>query len=75
VHRIESLNAFIGCARPEAAHEGQFLICARCGWIGELDDAGIAAMVGDRARSLGFTVERQTIELRGLCADCGGAAS
>src|SRR5918999_799750 len=31
VHRIESLNAYVGCDRPEAAHASQFLICTDCG--------------------------------------------
>lgn len=30
VHRIESLNAYVGCSHPEQAHDGQFLICERC---------------------------------------------
>src|SRR5579872_6651908 len=29
VHRIESLNAYVGCDRPEQAHVSQFLICKR----------------------------------------------
>jgi Fur family zinc uptake transcriptional regulator len=70
VHRLESLNAYIGCTRPEVLHAGQFLICTRCGSIGELDDAEIAEAVSRRAAALGFTVERQTIEVRGICADC-----
>jgi Fur family zinc uptake transcriptional regulator len=71
VHRLESLNAYIGCTRPEGRHAGQFLICTRCASIGELDDAEIAEAVCRRAAMLGFQVERQTIEVRGLCADCG----
>jgi Fur family transcriptional regulator, zinc uptake regulator len=71
VHRIESLNAYVGCTRPEQQHAGQFLICSNCGSIGELDDIGIARAVTERAAMLGFTVQRQTIEVRGICADCG----
>jgi Fur family zinc uptake transcriptional regulator len=71
VHRIESLNAYVGCTRPEERHAGQFLICTRCGSIGELDDAEIARAVTDRAAAMGFTVLRQTIEVRGICAECG----
>ena len=78
VHRIESLNAYIGCTRPEQEHAGQFLICTRCGSIGELDDAEIARAVMERAAAMGFTALRQTIEVRGICADCApkdGAAA
>ena len=43
VHRIESLNAFIGCASPKAPHSGQFLLCTGCGTATEMDDAGVQA--------------------------------
>lgn len=75
VHRLESLNAYIGCTRPEVLHAGQFLICSHCGSIGELDDPEIAEAVTRRAAALGFEVERQTIEVRGTCADCRGDAA
>src|SRR5262245_4876474 len=31
IHRIESLNAFVGCAHPGENHLVQFLICRSCG--------------------------------------------
>jgi Fur family zinc uptake transcriptional regulator len=71
VHRIESLNAYVGCVRPEQEHSGQFLICTRCGSIGELDDVEIARAVTERAAAMGFRALRQTIEVRGICAECG----
>ncbi|HWK46401.1 MAG TPA: Fur family transcriptional regulator [Stellaceae bacterium] len=70
VHRIESLNAYVGCTQPDRVHAGQFLICRGCGSIGELDDLAIAAAVSDRAAALGFRAEQQTIEVRGLCPRC-----
>src|SRR5918995_5952602 len=33
VHRLESLNAYVGCPMPDASHEGQFLICGACGGV------------------------------------------
>jgi Fur family transcriptional regulator, zinc uptake regulator len=70
IHRIESLNAYVGCPRPERPHVSQFLICGGCGAIAELDDPAIAVAVLRRAGELGFLVEQQTIELRGLCPRC-----
>ena len=70
VHRIESLNAYVGCPRPERPHASQFLICEGCGSAGELDDPAITDAVERRAGRLGFTVAQQTIELRGLCQRC-----
>jgi Fur family zinc uptake transcriptional regulator len=74
IHRIESLNAYVGCARPERPHVGQFLICGACGVTAELDDPAIARAVLRGAGELGFVVERQTIEVRGRCPRCQTAA-
>ncbi len=74
VHRIESLNAYVGCGEPAASHGGQFLICAECGRVAELDDDEISHRVSERAQLLGFTVSRQTIEIMGLCGQCARAA-
>jgi Fur family zinc uptake transcriptional regulator len=70
IHRIESLNAYVGCDRPDAPHLSQFLICERCNSTAELDDPAIATTVRRRASELGFAVSRQTVEVRGLCPRC-----
>jgi Fur family zinc uptake transcriptional regulator len=75
VHRIESLNAYVGCNHPERAHVSQFLICQRCGSTAELDDEALTAAMLRRADALGFAVERQTIELRGTCPQCATVAA
>jgi Fur family transcriptional regulator, zinc uptake regulator len=75
IHRIESLNAYVGCDRPDQRHVSQFLICERCNATAELDDPAIAAAVARRAGDLGFAVARQTIEVRGLCPRCREGAS
>jgi len=75
IHRIESLNAYVGCDRPDQRHVSQFLICERCNATAELDDPAITAAVARRAGDLGFAVARQTIEVRGLCPRCRGASS
>ena len=70
VHRLESRNAYIGCAMPAAPHSGQFLICGECGTVGEVADSAIAQAVARRTEELGFSLHRQTIELTGLCPQC-----
>ncbi|MGE5503975.1 MAG: Fur family transcriptional regulator [Actinomycetota bacterium] len=74
VHRIESLNAFVGCSRPGAPHAGQFLLCSRCGAAAELADAAVDTVLAEAAARLGFTVVRQTVEIEGLCPACRDAA-
>src|SRR5690349_18352817 len=70
IHRIESLNAFIGCPEPGAEHPVQFLICRRCGTTAELDDRKVEAALAKSAAASGFAVERRVIELSGLCRRC-----
>jgi Fur family transcriptional regulator, zinc uptake regulator len=70
VHRIASLNAFIGCSHPEHAHQGQFLICRGCHAAIELEQASISDAIVAGAAGVGFAVEGQTVEVLGLCAGC-----
>ncbi|HEB96291.1 MAG TPA: transcriptional repressor [Sedimenticola thiotaurini] len=72
VHRIESLNAFLGCLHPEHPHLGQFLICRRCGRVQELEDAGVERDLGRMARASGFQPDLRVVELLGRCSDCTG---
>ena len=74
VHRISSLNAFVGCSHPEQPHQGQFLICRQCHAAIELDQDDISAAIVRSAASVGFSVESQTVEIVGLCASCQVAA-
>lgn len=73
VHRLDSLNAFIGCPDPARSHAGQFLICRRCRTVVELDDREIDSVVAMKAERLGFTAVHQMLEVQGLCGKCGEA--
>jgi Fur family zinc uptake transcriptional regulator len=70
VHRLESLNAFVGCAAPEERHDSQFLICRVCGHVAELADPGVTKSLRDGARRLGFSIDRGIIEIEGICQTC-----
>lgn len=72
IHRLQSLNAFVGCPRPDGRHFGQFLLCTHCGMVVELEDAAIAQAVVGGATRMGFVVGRQTVEIEGVCRDCLG---
>ena len=75
IHRIESLNAFVGCDQPADRHAGQFLICDDCGSAAELQDSKINKAISAGADKAGFAVARSTVEVRGLCPDCQEAKS
>lgn len=70
IHRVETLNAYVGCGNPDRLHIGQFLLCRQCGAVAELDAPEITAILTGEARNLGFQVARQTVEIRGLCPRC-----
>ena len=70
VHRIDSLNAFVGCPQPDRRHSAQFLICGGCGEVSEMNAASIDRAVADQAAGSGFALSRQIIELHGKCPHC-----
>jgi Fur family zinc uptake transcriptional regulator len=81
VHRVERLNAFVGCTGPEAHHAcghghdhpHQFLICAACGATAEICDPGVSEAVNEAARAAGFRPSRTTVEVEGRCAACAAS--
>lgn len=75
VHRIESLNAYVACPCPEHVHGFQLLICRHCGRVEELHLDEVNDQLKSRARSLGFDVDRQTIELLGTCDACRASSA
>lgn len=70
VHRIASLNAYVGCAAPGKPHDGQFLICESCNSLAELDVPTITCAIEESAASSGFEPRRHTVEIMGLCPNC-----
>ncbi|WP_291296019.1 Fur family transcriptional regulator [Elioraea sp.] len=82
VHRIERLNAFIGCNvgcahacdehghAHDHAHAAQFLICGRCGGVEEIEDDGVRAALAAAARRAGFRPAHATVEVEGTCRAC-----
>ncbi len=73
VHRISSLNAFVGCPDPTSAHAGQFLICRDCGAAAELHDQRVNRAITRGAAEVGFIAEARTVEVSGICPACQGA--
>ncbi|MCC5857990.1 MAG: transcriptional repressor [Ectothiorhodospiraceae bacterium] len=70
IHRIESLNAYVGCGDPGKPHLGQFLICQQCNAVAELNDPDIRNLLLEKAGAMGFQVHWQTIEINGICPQC-----
>ena len=71
VHRIESRNAFIACINNhESGSPVVFLICERCGAVGEAPSAAVAESLNAAAKIAGFIPKSPVIEISGVCAHC-----
>jgi Fur family zinc uptake transcriptional regulator len=71
VHRIESRNAFIACAHDhDEAAMVAFLICERCGLVGEVPAASVAHSLNASVRSTGFAPRMSIVEVTGVCTHC-----
>jgi Fur family transcriptional regulator, zinc uptake regulator len=70
VHKIESLNAYVGCAEPDHSYQTQFLICHDCGSVAELDNVNVRQLLAENAKQMGFHIDHETIEIKGTCAAC-----
>jgi len=71
VHRIESRNAFVACVHN---HNGGdlvvFLICERCGAVGEAPGGTVADALKASSRAAGFSPKSPLIEIAGICSHC-----
>jgi Fur family transcriptional regulator, zinc uptake regulator len=71
VHRIESHNAFVACVHDHAGNDPiVFLICERCGAVGEALGGGVAEALKASSRAAGFTPKSPVIEIAGICSHC-----
>lgn len=70
VHKIESLNAYIGCPHPSSDHVSQFLICDSCENVEEVTSPALTKAVSSAATAQSFKIKGQTLELHGTCAAC-----
>lgn len=75
VHRIESLGAFVACHEHSHSHteehaHTQFAVCRNCGAVEEICDAQLTQIIKKLAASLKFRIEREMLELMGLCKKC-----
>lgn len=70
VHRIASLNAFIGCAHAGTHHQGMFLICRHCGNVLELSSPEVDGAIESAASDVRFELDQMSVEVSGLCPEC-----
>ena len=70
IHRIASLNAFIGCPFPGSDHSDLFLICRNCKTAAECSADNVNSAIAATADKNGFAMDSQSVEVLGLCPKC-----
>ncbi len=70
IHRVDSLNAFVGCTGAHNPHDVRLLICTQCGQISELANPALDATLQDALHASGFKASHTHLEIHGLCAHC-----
>lgn len=75
IHRVDSLNAFVGCSHPGDPHEARLLICTRCGRVDELATPELDDAIARAITPTGFQATCAHLEIHGQCADCAKKTS
>ena len=70
IHRVESLNAFVGCNSSAHQHEQLLLICNNCQEVEERSAPEVMQALSHDIQQAGFIVHSKAIEIHGVCAKC-----
>jgi Fur family zinc uptake transcriptional regulator len=84
IHRINSLNAYIGCTQPHTHQTSSdqsasnqiidkhnyFLICKKCHDTQEILDAKLSKKIEQVSHAYTFLPQEQWLEITGLCEEC-----
>jgi Fur family zinc uptake transcriptional regulator len=70
IHRIESLNAFIGCCDLKTTHEQLLLICKECKNVEERHADSVMQALAQELQNAKFIAHSKAMEVHGLCENC-----
>ena len=70
IHKLNSINSFVGCFHPKIHKECYFLICKKCNIYQECCDNDLAENIFKTAKQNDFIVSNTTLEIEGHCQDC-----
>jgi len=73
IHKVHSLNAFIGCTNPKREHSDALFICLTCGFTEEVPSRSIQQAINLSASQQRFEVKSKVLEITGYCSECKGA--
>lgn len=70
VHKLNSINSFVGCFHPKTHEECYFLICKKCNLYQECCDDSLKDRISKTAVHNNFIISNTTLEIEGHCLDC-----
>lgn len=70
IHKVHSLNAYVGCSSPNRQRCNALFICSDCGVTEEVPNNSIQQAINLSASQHKFTVENQMLEIMGKCQPC-----
>lgn len=73
IHKVHSLNAYLGCSNPRSNHSDALFICTQCGFTEEVPSHSIQQAINLSASQQRFTVQQKVLEIVGICGECRGS--
>ena len=70
IHKLNSINSFVGCFHPNVHKECYFLICKKCNVYKECCDIHLKKNILETANQNDFIVTNTTLEIEGYCQSC-----
>lgn len=70
IHKVESLNAYIGCSHADRKHEQLLLTCTQCHEVEERTGESVMDAIAQELQQAGFVHQYKAVEIHGLCAKC-----
>lgn len=70
VHKLHSLNAYVGCAHPHESVPCFFLICSQCHTVTEQHNEAHEQLITSLCQSQQFDPRNMTFEIEGVCQRC-----
>ncbi len=71
IHCIDSLKSYVACLHGHHIGQAQFLICKQCDFVKELEEALDLSSVIESTNAIQFSIINCTVEIKGLCIQCG----
>lgn len=70
IHKVESLNAFIGCSFSDRQHEQLLLTCVKCHEVEERPGERVMEAIANELEQASFTMQHKAVEIHGICGRC-----